>query len=250
LTWLLSREERQQHVIQLYKENKSVKEIAKLVHMSFLDIGAITKKLKSEVEQERGHLEEDDDIKSKSKTTQAIKLFCEGKNTVDVVIALDLPADEVRAIFRKYWELKQMYELCQIYDEAEYDLHKLLRLHKIVRGLEMKEHDINNVLELARNNQLQYLQRKVEYLRNDVDMLEAQKTKCTNDILKLNRVVDEFQSSLPQKGGEITYLDQEPRMLQGPINYNTYDAYPNRYTEPYASYSIRLSYKPMNGYWP
>jgi len=65
--------------------------------MSFIDIGAITKKLKLEVEQERGHLDEDDDIKSKSKTTQAIKLFCEGKNTVDVVIALDLPADDRHA---------------------------------------------------------------------------------------------------------------------------------------------------------
>jgi hypothetical protein len=71
-------------------------------------------------------------------------------NTVDVVIALDFPADEVRAIYRQYWELKQMYERGQIYDEVEYDLHKLLKLHKIVKGLGMKEHDINNVLELPK----------------------------------------------------------------------------------------------------
>ena len=41
------------------------------MYMSFRDIGAITKKLKSEVKRERGDLDEDDDIKSKSKTTQA-----------------------------------------------------------------------------------------------------------------------------------------------------------------------------------
>ena len=81
----------------------------------------------------------------------------------------------------------------------------------------MKEHDINNVLELAKNNQLEYLQWKVEYLRNDVDILENQKAKATNDIFKLNRVMDEFKSSLQQKGGEMTYVDQEPRMLQGPV---------------------------------
>ena len=86
--------------------------------MSFRDIGAIINKWK---ERERGQ-QEDDDIKSKSKTTQAIKLFSEGKTTVDVVIALDLPADQVRAIYRQYWDLKHMYELGQIYDEAEYDL--------------------------------------------------------------------------------------------------------------------------------
>ena len=198
MAWLLNREEKEQYVIQLYKEGRSVREIAKQMHMSFRDIGTITNKVKLEVERERGHLQENDDIKSKSKTTQAIKLFSEGKTTVDVVIALDLPADEVRAIYREYWELKQMYELGQIYDEAEYDLHKLLRLHKIVKHLGMEEHDINNVLELAKDNELQYLQSKVEYLRNDVDVLEVQKARATNDILKLNRVMDEFQSSLPQ----------------------------------------------------
>ena len=111
MTWLLSREEREQYVIQLYKENKSVREIAKLMHMSFRDIGAITNKVRSEVERERSHLDEDEDIKSKSKTTQAIKLFSDGKTTVDVVIALDLSADHVRAIHRQYWDLKHMYEL-------------------------------------------------------------------------------------------------------------------------------------------
>jgi hypothetical protein len=140
-----------------------------------------------------------------------------------------------------------MYELGQIYDEAEYDLRSLLRLHRIFKDLGMEEYDIHNVLELAKNNQLQYLQWKVEYLRNDVDMLEVQKAKTTNDILKLNRVMDEFQSSLPQKRGEIAYMNQEPRMLQGPVPmnyYNTDYSYPN-----INWYSVNVSYTPMDDYW-
>ena len=39
----------------------------------------------------------DCNVKSNSKITQAIQLFSEGKAPVDVVIALDIPADEVRA---------------------------------------------------------------------------------------------------------------------------------------------------------
>ena len=203
--------------------------------MSFRDIGAIINKWK----EREGGQQEDDDIKSKSKTTQAIKLFSEDKTTVDVVIALDLPADQVRAIYRQYWDLKHMYELGQIYDEAEYDLHKLLRLHKIVKGLGMEEHDIINVLELAKNNQLEYLQWKVEYLRNDIEMLEVQKTKSTNDILKLNRIIDEFQETLAQKRGEV---NQE----SGRYN-NIENLYPIAYQEPdTSSYSIRLSYSQMN----
>ena len=68
-----------------------------------------------------------------------------------------------------------MYELGQIYDEGQYDLPRFLRLHKIVKDLGMEERDVINVLELAKNNQLEYLQWKVEYLRNDIDMLEVQK---------------------------------------------------------------------------
>ena len=114
-------------------------------------------------------------------------LFSEGKTPVDVVIALDLPADQVQAIYREYWELKGMYKLVGIYDEAKYDLHSLLRLYKIVKDLGMEEHEIINVLNLANSHQLKHLQWKVEYLRNDIDMLEVQKTKCSNHILVLNR---------------------------------------------------------------
>ncbi len=91
----MSRVEKEEYVIRLYKENKSTREIAKIMHMSFGGIGAITKKVKLEADRERGQLEEDDDIKSKSKTTQAITLFSELKTPVEVAIALDLPADQV-----------------------------------------------------------------------------------------------------------------------------------------------------------
>jgi hypothetical protein len=105
------------------------------------------------------------------------------------------------------------------------------------------------VLNLAKHNQLLYLQAKVEYLRNDIEMLEVQKTKCSNHILILNRRIDKFQgmlsmyeSSLPHKREEMTYMNQES---------GTYDSIDNLYPIPYSGpdtslYSIRLSYLPMN----
>jgi transcriptional regulator len=107
----MNREEREDHVIQLYNEGKTVREIAELMHMSFRDIGAITKKVKLKVDGERGPLEDDNEIESKSKNSQAIKLFLELKSPVEVAIALDLPANQVRAIYREYWELEGMYGL-------------------------------------------------------------------------------------------------------------------------------------------
>jgi|GEM_PF-5953879 len=43
----MNREEKEQYVIQLYKENRSTREIVGLVHMSFQDIGTILKKVGS-----------------------------------------------------------------------------------------------------------------------------------------------------------------------------------------------------------
>ena len=97
------------------------------------DIGAITNKVKSEVERERGQLEENDDIKSKSKITQAIKMFLEGKTPVEVAIALDIPADQVQAIYREFWELNNMHELAEVYEEIRPYLSSVLRLHKVLK---------------------------------------------------------------------------------------------------------------------
>ena len=225
----MNREEREEYVVQLYKENNSIREIARLVHMSFRDIGVIINKAKLQSERERGYTTDEE---PRSPESKAFKMFSEGKSPVEVAIQLDLAADRVRAIYREYWELTGRYRLAQIYDDARYDLHGLLRLHKIVKDLGMEENDVIKVLELAKHNELERLQWKVEYLRNEVNMLEMEKWKSTNQILKLNRMIDEFQSSLPQNGG---WYD------------NTDNLYPT-YKEPdTSSYSIQLSY---SDYWP
>jgi hypothetical protein len=101
----------------------------------------------------------------------------------------------------------------------------------------MREQEIINVLKLANSHVLEHLQWKAEYLRNDIDMLEAQKTKCSNHILILNRRIDKFQgmlsmheSSLPHKREEMTYMNQERTIIsitytlfhtQGPMPVHT-----------------------------
>ena len=54
-----------------------------------------------------------------------------------------------------------------------------LLLHRILKRLEMGEHDIKKVFELAKYNQLELLQWKVQYLTEEVNMLEFQKAKAT-----------------------------------------------------------------------
>ena len=229
----MNREQKEQYIIQLWKEGKTIREIAELVHMSFRDIGLITKKVKLEADGERGQLEEDDDIKSKSKATQAIKLFSELKSPVEVAIELDLPADQVRARYREYWELEGMYGLSQIYDEAKYDLHDLLRLHRIVKVLGLEKHDIISAFELIKHNQLETMQWKAGYLRSEITRLEWEKRKSRYHLFDLERMINESEETLAHKRGEMAYLNRECRKLrQRFIDYNTHNLQPITQSEP------------------
>jgi hypothetical protein len=231
----MTRAEREEYVIHLWKAGRTVRQIAELVHMSFRDIGAITNKAKLQAEREGGYTDDE----AKSPESRAFKMFSEGKSPVEVAIALDEPGDRVRYMYREYWELTGRYELAQIYYEGRYDVRGLLRLYKIVKDLGLGEKEIIKVLELAKYNELENLQWKVEYLRNEVNTLEMEKWKTTNQILKLNKMIDEFEGSLAKKREEMANMNQERGWYD-----NTDNLYPT-YTEP-ISYSIQLSY---SDYW-
>ncbi|MGC1932314.1 MAG: hypothetical protein WA667_25360 [Candidatus Nitrosopolaris sp.] len=83
--------------------------------------------------------------------------------------------------------------------------------------------------------QLERLQGKVQYLENQIFVLEIQKTESRNEILNLDRMKDELQSSLEQRRGEITYMNQGRGWYD-----DTDNLYPIPYPEPYTnSYSLQ-----------
>jgi hypothetical protein len=77
---LLGRTEREQRVIDLYQQSKTIREIAQEVHMSFADIGAIIRKVTRSQGDDDGKSKEQDkaSIVSLSKDSQAFKLFSLG----------------------------------------------------------------------------------------------------------------------------------------------------------------------------
>ena len=87
---ILNRQEREKLVLDLYNQGKTIREIAKEVRMSFRDIGVILKK--TFPEKAEGLKEQQEELQQLSVSTQAYKLFSEGKRPVEVAIALNLRA--------------------------------------------------------------------------------------------------------------------------------------------------------------
>jgi cytidylate kinase len=98
-------------VIQLYEQGKTRRQIAEVAHMSFKDIADVIKK----------HTGDSDSVDKpqKSKVARAFELFLQGKQSVEVAIELDMPANGVEELHVQYWRLSKLDNLEILYHEAE-----------------------------------------------------------------------------------------------------------------------------------
>jgi transposase len=121
----LNKHQKKALVVGLYNEGKTRRQIAEVVHMSFKDIADIINEYTGE------------DIQvnkpEKSKDARAFELFLQGKQSVEVAIELDMPADQVEELHVQYWRLSKLDNLEILYHEVEYSLSLLLRLHNLLK---------------------------------------------------------------------------------------------------------------------
>ena len=204
----MTRDQKEKYVLELYQQGRTVRHIARLTHMSFSQIGAITKAYKEEIERESGQSEmrnDDSDIKSKSKTTQAIKLFSEGKDLVNVVIALDLPTDEVRDIYRQFLQLQDMHELVRVFDEMQNFLPSLLELFRLTMSRGFDKNDIINLLWIINTGQLEYLKGRIQSRTDALNWLENEIKMKENYLNSLDYGIREVIPMTNNSTNELTY---------------------------------------------
>jgi hypothetical protein len=203
-----TREEREQHVIELYKQGKTIREIAQDVHMSFGSIGSIIRKLNGEEDNtEEGG--EQQKVIHLSKETLAFKLFLDGKNCVEVVIALDIKPEEAETLYIEFLRLSGLDKLVTMYKEAGLNIQILLNLFRIITRRGMNEQDIMNLLNLAK--EIPVLKEVYEQLVKDVDDLDHKKCNLIeelsflqNEESKLRNALKWYESELKVKTKEIS----------------------------------------------
>ena len=122
---VLTRGDKEQLVIKLHQQGKTIREIAHAAHLSFSDIGTIIRRAD-------GHDKDGDietkDLKDKSPETKALWLFSIGKKPIEVAIELNLSASEVHNILDEFWALNQLHELAFVYNEIKAYLPSFLKL--------------------------------------------------------------------------------------------------------------------------
>ena len=194
-------------VIQLYEQGKTRRQIAEVAHMGFKDIADVIRK----------HTGEDSNLvdkPEKSKDTLAFELFLQGKQSVEVAIELDMPADKVEELHVQYWRLSKLDNLEVLYHEAEYSLSLLLRLHNILKDKRItKDKDISELIELA-NDGLPNIRNRHEELSYQITALENQKTALGTEILGLRNSIYANIEIIRKQNVQLRSLDRKLSQLQ------------------------------------
>ena len=193
---MLTRQEREQAVLSLYNQGKTIREIAKELRMSFRDIGVVLKKEEKEKEKERQKRQLDNDSSTYSDSTQsgmslstqAYKLFSQGKTPIEAAIELDLNEKQVTKFYKEYWKLKGLYKLNLIHDEIKDDIVYFAKLYRLSKAAGKSAEHVVNLLNIA-NNDLPALENEYKKLRQNVNYLESKE-------LDLSITLEELKSQI------------------------------------------------------
>src|SRR4051794_39574884 len=167
---MLSRTEKEQRVIELYQQGKTIREIAQEVHMSFGDIGSIIKKLTGLDGDNKPKQQDKIPVTTLSKDSQAFALFSDGKRTTEVAIKLDLGADVVDRLYQQFWRLEGIYQLNLVYKEIRRYLPSFLNLFKLMKQQKMMSE--NHVVDALRvGKELPHLKDQFQLLAEEINNL-------------------------------------------------------------------------------
>jgi hypothetical protein len=192
---VLNKYEKEQLVIKLHQDGKTIRDIASAVHMSFGDIGKIVKRTDGRTESDIST-----NLSNKSKETKALWLFEQKKRPIEVAIELDIPYGEVIDLQLEYWALKELYDLPLVYHELKHDFDSFLKLFKILKKNKiLNERNIYRILRYT-GHDLPALENKIRKLTSDVIELEFQKRDLKNTIIlqraqlsDLGQAITEYQ---------------------------------------------------------
>ncbi len=207
----LNQKSKAEKVIELYKQGKTRREIAKTVHMSLGDIGAIIKKF---TEEEAHNYNVQNSIVSEE--TQAIRLFFEGKIPIEVKIELDMTTAEVERLYKEYWRLRGLYQLYTYYENViKENLPSFLRLYKRIREVGISDEVIIQALRNIRD--LPTLRMTCQMTRKELGNLEDSKETLVSEIRDLKKSKASAQTLLNSNLDEIQRLSSIMNMKMSRI---------------------------------
>jgi hypothetical protein len=131
----LNKYEKENRVIELHLAGKTIRDISKIVHMSFSDITKIIKAYERKIRLQAKREESNQSTQTKKPpiSTQAFKLFSHGKKLTEVALDLEIPARKALKLFSQFLKLEIMEECYEFYQEHSYDIPRFLSIYTFMK---------------------------------------------------------------------------------------------------------------------
>jgi hypothetical protein len=210
---MLTRQEKERSVVDLYNQGKTIRDIAMERRMSFRDIGAILKKASGEKEENQD--------REQSPTSQAYRLFSEGKAPLEVAIALDLTESQTTKFYEEYLNLNNMHELRMIHEEIGDDIVPFLKLFRLSKKERFNVQHIVTLLRIA-NYDLPALERRYYRLKKDIVLLELEKQKSEqigSQVRILAKLSEDYNQQIAELRGKKIALESLIREFENDKGY-------------------------------
>jgi hypothetical protein len=226
---VLTRQEKEKLILNLYNEGKTYKQIAEIARVSPRAIKPVIEKAEKEREkelgintQEGGNGSTGNQNQTQNKTSissQAYRLFSEGKTPLDVAIELNLELEATK-YYRQYWKLRQLHNLNLIYEDIKDDIISFVKHYKRMKAAGIGVEQAIHLTKIA-NNDLPALEQKHQKLKKEVNSLESRKLeeyKTLNDLRGQigvsKRVLEWLKMSFEEEEAKLNQLESEEIRLK------------------------------------
>src|SRR5918996_2768256 len=211
---VLSREEKEKMVLDLYhNKGYTYKQLTRELRMSPNQIREIIKR----------HEEKNDAIANKKKelslSSQAYKLFYEGKNNVEVAIMLDLPQEHITQFRLEYWRLQNQDEFESLYMLTKGKLSDLRKIYNelVVIG-RMSIEEVASVISTGNIYQLSRLYKELVIKRGmSIEEVASALDINLNILPDMERELDQTCKALAKKQVQLDILDEEEKRRRNRI---------------------------------
>jgi hypothetical protein len=112
-----------------------------------------------------------------------------------VAISLNLRDDQVTELCKEYWDLNNLHDLNQVYEEIKGDIVSFLHLYKLAKSTGMNAQQVIRLLKIA-NNHLPTVEQRCEDLKREVCSLEGDKRNSTMILQELSDQVSDLRNHL------------------------------------------------------
>ena len=223
---LLTNEQKEAIVIEMLKQGRPIREIAKAAQKSFSGIGEIKRRVLGESASYKKK-------KKLSKVAQALELLSKNKTPIEVAIELDVDPKDVEKIYLNYLGLNGLHKLVNIHQELGNYLQDFIGFYWSFREAGADNKKIKEILDVAvrladfnleiknRQNERKNLELQIEQKKQKLQYLDIQIEEATN-ILSIE------YSNLEILRGEANHLRMQLQNLKNLIqNIENEDKYKN-----------------------